>query len=61
MKHVWKTYNGGQDINTFAGVNRGFCNGPLCVACGRAVCHHCYPEVYDEVCLGKIVTHVTPN
>lgn len=35
------------DIFAFDG---GYCNGPLCLDCGRTGCHHCHPEMYDEEC-----------
>lgn len=32
--------------------NAGYHNGPECKRCGKAECHHCYPDFEDEECSG---------
>jgi hypothetical protein len=40
---------GGWLVDIFA-YSEGYCNGPECLDCGQAWCHHHYPEVYSEEC-----------
>lgn len=49
-EHRWKKYDGSDEIDTFAGVDFGFHNGPLCIKCGLSFCEHCEPEKYLSVC-----------
>lgn len=60
MKHRWRTlveYDSefkdtpyADEIDIFAYEADSFCNGPLCLTCGRTGCHHCNPQMYDEEC-----------
>jgi hypothetical protein len=40
--HVWDTYtDGSSDVDMFAYNAGDKHNGPVCVNCGYAYCHHC--------------------
>jgi len=45
--HIWKTEEDG-DVDIF-GLEAGNHNGPVCINCGYAFCHHCQ-DLPDEDC-----------
>lgn len=62
--HRWATHNDtssnwgddpyGNEIDKFAGDSQiagSNCNGPLCLDCNFAACHHCNPDIYKQECL----------
>jgi hypothetical protein len=51
-KHRFATYKDLDEIDIFAYEAGEFCNGPKCLDCGAAKCHHCNPDFYEEECSG---------
>jgi hypothetical protein len=51
MKHQWYRHEDG-NVDTFR-LDIDFHNGPQCMVCGEAFCHHCSrPSCYDVECAG---------
>lgn len=52
-KHLWhKNKDGTPDIFAYSS---SFCNGVMCMKCGRRLCVHCHPdwENRNDKCYGK--------
>lgn len=54
MGHVLRRDEDG-DIDTFA-YSIGYCNGPTCINCHDAWCHHCKGPEHIQPCIGKEAT-----
>jgi hypothetical protein len=58
--HVWKTYEGTDDVDIFGFNPYDPHNGPICVRCGYGYCHHCQRGP-DEDCPGERVSDSEPD